>query len=144
MRAAVFAEKDSDRPLRRRDAARTAWRRAKAVELAVQGRSYDFIANEIGVSSRGNAWRIVQKALRDRVVAGVNELRDVELARLDALQATAWPRAATGDLASIDVILRIMDKRARLLGLHAVLDTSPAPVRSVLQPAVPPASQATR
>jgi hypothetical protein len=121
------------RPPRRRDAARATWRQARAVELALQGYSYDAIASEIGVSNRGNAWRTVQKALHDRVVTGVDELRAVELDRLDVLQVAAWDRAATGDLAAVLVVLRVMDRRARLLGLYAPHDTNPAPVKTVVQ-----------
>ena len=60
-------------------------RSQKAVELSLDGWSYDYIARGVGLSNRGNAWRTVQKALGDRVVAGVDELRELECDRLDAL-----------------------------------------------------------
>ena len=138
MGAAAAAEQDTHRAPRRCDAARASWRQARAVELALAGRSYDQIAHEVGYTNRGNAWRAVQRALRDRVVADVDELREVELARLDALQAAAWPLAEAGDLAAIDSVLRVMDKRARLLGLNAVAMTADS-VRAVVQPGAQPA-----
>jgi len=122
--------------MRPRDAARAQWRRARAVELALDGKSYDFIAREIGVSSRGNAWRTVQKALNDRVVAGVDELRELECDRLDALQVAVWAKAEQGDLKAIETVLKIMDRRARLLGLYpAKKQTSPQYI-SIVRPGV--------
>ena len=130
------------RPRRRRrgDAATASWRQARAVELALQGRSYDAIARELGLANRGTAWRTVQRALRQRVLAGVDELRDVELARLDALQTAAWARAEGGDLAAIEAVLRIMDRRARLLGLNICKQTGTGFAETVVRRS----SQATR
>jgi hypothetical protein len=46
-------------------------------------------------------------------------LRGLELERLDALHAACWPAALAGHLRSIDTVLRIMRRRAALLGLDA-------------------------
>lgn len=132
MGSAVLAEHDTLRPPRRRDAAKASWRQARAVELALLGRSYDSIAREVGFANRGNAWRTVQKALGDRVVEGVDELRALEVDRLDSLQEAAWPHAMAGDLAAFDVILRIIAARSRLLGLHASPAAGSAPIRTVV------------
>jgi hypothetical protein len=139
----ALAEHDTLRPPRRRDAARAVWRQARAVELALQGRSYDSIALEVGLANRGNAWRTVQKALNDRVVDGVDQFRALELDRLDRLHEAMWPRAMAGDLAAASVILRIMDKRARLLGLYASAQTTEPQVRAVTQASMPATRQAT-
>ncbi len=141
--AATLAEYDTVRRLRRTDAALATWREAKAVELALAGSSYDEIAHEIGLANRGNAWRTVQRALNDRVVAGVDELREVECARLDALQAAAWPRAQAGDLKAINAVLRIVDRRARLLGLYGVTGATTAPMRTIVQVSNPATRRAT-
>ncbi|MEU4228278.1 hypothetical protein AB0F17_28625 [Nonomuraea sp. NPDC026600] len=45
------------------------------------------------------------------------ETRELELIRLDRLQAALWPDAMTGDTTAARTILRVMDRRARLLGL---------------------------
>src|SRR5699024_12051924 len=47
------------------------------------------------------------------------QLRDVEAARLDALQRAIWERAIDGDLSAMDRVIKIVDRRARLLGLDA-------------------------
>jgi hypothetical protein len=41
----------------------------------------------------------------------------MELERLEALQLVAWRRAKDGDLAAIDRLLKIMEQRAKYLGL---------------------------
>jgi hypothetical protein len=48
------------------------------------------------------------------------ELRDLEAARLDRLQEQPWLQAVQGNLAAIDRCLRIMERRAKLLGLDEV------------------------
>ena len=46
-----------------------------------------------------------------------DELREAELDRVDRLQLALWPKAMKGDNASINTIIRLMERRARLLGL---------------------------
>jgi len=41
----------------------------------------------------------------------------LEALRLDQMQAALWQRATDGEVRAIDRILRIMERRARLLGL---------------------------
>lgn len=94
-----------------------AYRKARAVELALGGASYDEIAQEVGYANRGTAWRTVQRALHDREVAAVDEYRELELARLDALQGTCWERALDGDIDAVAAVVRIIEQRSRLLGL---------------------------
>ncbi len=105
---------------RRQDAALAGWRRAKAVELARAGHSYDSIAEVCGFANRGTAWRTVQKALSSQVVAGVDELRELELVRLDQLLRAHWGKAMVGNLTSAKVVLRVIEQRSRLLGLEYV------------------------
>lgn len=92
-------------------------KRARAVELAVEGYSYEEIARRVGYTNRGSAHRAVFKALGEREVQAVEELRHVELDRLEQLHATYWPKAIEGDRAAAQVILKVMDRRIRLQGL---------------------------
>ncbi len=98
--------------------AQARWIRTRAVELAIEGRSYDEIAREVGFSHRGSAHRAVYKALREREIHAVDDLRQVELDRLDALQSAIWEGAVNGDTTAAQVVLRIIDQRIRLLGLE--------------------------
>lgn len=79
-------------PARQRRANRplAAWRRARAVELATQGHTYNQIASEVGYANRGTAYKVVRKALDENVAEAVEEYREVEVARLNALQAALW------------------------------------------------------
>ncbi len=95
-----------------------AWRKAKAVELAVEGHTYDTIAEQVGFANRGTAHRVVRKALDEQVAENVQQLRETELARLDALQAALWPAAMAGHLDAAQQVADIIDKQARLLGLY--------------------------
>ncbi len=99
------------------------FRKARAVELAVSGMSYDEIASAVGYANRGTAWRTVQRALQDRTFHAVDEYREVELARLDALQSACWDAALAGDLRAVEAVLRVMQQRARLLGLDEQMAT---------------------
>ena len=100
-----------------RNKALAQWRKARAVELAINGTSYGAIAAEVGYSHRGTAYKAVHKALAERVSVGVDQLRRLEVARLDALQAAVWDKALAGDSAAVNTVLRIIEQRARLLGL---------------------------
>ncbi len=95
-----------------------AWRKATAVELAVEGHTYDTIAKQVGYAYRGTAHRVVRQALDERIADNVDELRATEVARLDALQAAVWPAAMAGDLEAVRQVTALIEKRARLLGLY--------------------------
>jgi hypothetical protein len=92
-------------------------RRTKALELAAQGLSYDEIARRAGFAHRGSAHRAVFKALDAREAENVDQLRALELDRLDALQASNWEKAVTGDHRSVLLVLRVIEARIRVLGL---------------------------
>jgi hypothetical protein len=71
-----------------------------------------------GFANRGTAHRVVTKALAERLIDGIDELRDTEVARLDALQAALWPKVERGDTRAVNTVVRIIDRRCRLLGLY--------------------------
>jgi hypothetical protein len=101
---------------RHRDQASASWRRSEAVRLKAAGHTYEQVAQRLGYANRGTVHR-VQQALHARQVESVDELRHLELARLDALQAALWPRAMNGDVPAALAVLRVVDQRLRLLGL---------------------------
>lgn len=103
------------------------WRRARSVELAGEGFSYEYIACAVGFANRGTAWKAVQKALSHRTAEAVEELRTLEVDRLDALQVALWSRALDGDLPAVNAIVKIIRERVRLLGLdrHVQLERGP-------------------
>ncbi len=95
------------------------------------------VANELGYTSRGTAYNIVAKALREQTTEAVADLRDLENARLDALQHALWDAAMTGDVRSATAIVKIVQARVRLNGLEPVRDgfgTTSAPRTLVVPP----------
>jgi orotate phosphoribosyltransferase-like protein len=93
------------------------------VELKTAGYTYAQVAEELGYSSRGTAYNVVGKALREQTSGAVADLRDLENARLDALQLALWDAAMTGDIETAVVIVKIVKARVHLNGLeHARRD----------------------
>lgn len=102
----------------------------KALELRRAGASYRDIARTMGVSV-SIAHKLVTRGMK-RLVARCEEkaedIRSMELDRLDKLQLAVWPQAAKGQLQAVDRMLKIMDQRAKLLGTYAptkVASTNP-------------------
>jgi hypothetical protein len=66
------------------------------------------------------AWKHTQAALQQALQEPAQEVRQIELARLDRLHMAHWPQALGGSADATDRVLKIMDRRARLLGLDQV------------------------
>lgn len=90
-------------------------RRTQVVELASAGLDYDEIAAQLGYANRSGAWKAHQRALATKQAEKVEDFRALEMERLDALQLAVWPKAMTGDVRSVITVLRIIDRRIRLL-----------------------------
>lgn len=97
-------------------------RRVRCVELAAQGMSYDAIAQAVGYANRGGAYKAIAAALRAQQAPAVDELRALEVERLDALQRAFWDAALEGDIPSVDRVLKVIAARVRLLGLDQFSD----------------------
>ncbi|NUQ98584.1 MAG: hypothetical protein HOY79_19195 [Streptomyces sp.] len=97
-------------------------RRRAAVKLRIEGKSWQEIADLLGYDSKGGACKDVSRALQKAVTdlaLPLEEYRQLELDRLDAMQEALWPKVLDGDTRAIDTALRLMDRRAKLLGLDA-------------------------
>lgn len=128
--------------------AATAQRRAAAIRLRLEGKSYEDIATELGYSNRASACKDITRATEAAILeqrAGVEVLREQELMRLDALWQEVWRVLKTehfvlhqggvveieqGEqlvrviddgpvLAAIDRLLKIQERRSKYLGLDA-------------------------
>ena len=109
---------------RHRNRALAAERRRRAVEMALTGSSYQAIADELGYANRGTVYRLVKNALEDRQVETIDELRQLEVERLDALQVAIWDDATNGDVRAVAAVVRIMHLRAKILGLYSHTDST--------------------
>jgi transposase-like protein len=83
-------------------------RRQEALELRKAGKTYTQIAQELGCSNPSVAGRYVRTALQESIREPTAEVRELEVAHLDALWEQVWPRLKTGDIKAVDTALRIM------------------------------------
>lgn len=93
-------------------------RKKNAVELRLAGASYRDIGNALGCSTV-TAMNDCKEALAEIPMQQADEMRTVELSRLDRLQRAVWGKAIKGDLQAVDRAIKIIDRRAKLLGLDA-------------------------
>lgn len=85
------------------------------------GASYQQIAEALDVSTT-MAHRYVKQALeamREETRETAEDVRQLELARLDEMLSRLWPKVTEGDMKAYDRALRIMERRSKLLGLDA-------------------------
>lgn len=94
-------------------------REGRALELRRAGVAYDDIALAVGYGNRGSAYRAVQRAIRRAHREPAEALRALESDRLDDVHRAVWPKAITGDLAAVDRVIKVQERRAKLLGLDA-------------------------
>lgn len=90
----------------------------EAMRLRLAGATYRQIAASQWCS-RQEAYRRVQRAIREYAAEPATTVRDLEVARLDALLMGHWQPAVAGDPRHTQIVLQIMERRARLLGLDA-------------------------
>ena len=90
------------------------------IELRHEGYVWREIATMVDMSIAGVV-KAYKRALTRHPIAAIEEHRELELDRLDNLQRTYWQPAVAGNLRAADFVLRVIDKRAKLLGLDAPL-----------------------
>lgn len=96
-------------------------RRVKAIELRRAGVTYERIAFELNYSDRGRAYHDIHGALRALVDQPAQELLAEELDTLNAMLLGLWPKARKGDSQAVLAVLKIMERRAKYLGLDAAV-----------------------
>jgi len=97
-------------------------RMVEALKLRKAGLGFQRIADELGYKSPSGAHDAVMKALKATLQEPADELRKLELERLDALLLGLWPKASRGDPRSVEVALKAMERRASYLGLDAPVE----------------------
>lgn len=93
----------------------------KALELRRAGLGYVDIGSKLGIG-KSQAHRLVKAALAEcveAVTAEATQLKAEELSRLDGMLTGIWADARKGHLGAIEKVLKIMERRAKLLGLDA-------------------------
>ena len=92
-------------------------RDARVFELRIQGFTFEQIASEVGYQGASGAWQAYQRVKGSQIFESVEEARQLELMRLDEMQFAIWDRVINGELSALSCVLKIMDRRAKLLGL---------------------------
>ena len=114
------------------DLLETAERRAYVLSLRKQGKTYVDIAQatieKFGVErlpagfDDRYAWKDVARELdrlRNEIAESAESIIELEIQRLDAMLDKLWDKVELADEKAIDRVLRIMERRAKLLGLDA-------------------------
>jgi hypothetical protein len=99
----------------------TAELQRQALELRKQGFTYEEVGAGIARST-SYAHKLVTDAIANIPRELANDVRNLELARLDSLQKAHWINATADTKPSVKaagIILRVMERRAAMLGLDA-------------------------
>ncbi|PSK95792.1 hypothetical protein CLV30_12844 [Haloactinopolyspora alba] len=91
-------------------------RMAQVLDLREAGGSYRAIAKQLNISHEQVA-QDLSDALTEITREPAERVRDMELDRLDAMLLGLWSRARRGDLGAVDRVIKLMDRRAKYLGL---------------------------
>lgn len=92
-------------------------KRAQALALKVAGATNEQIVEAGIYANRGTVSRELKKALADITHDVATDVLKLELTRLDVAQMGIWGAVRSGDVFAIDRLIKIMDRRARYLGL---------------------------
>jgi hypothetical protein len=92
---------------------------AEVLKLRRGGLTFDMIAERIGYADASGAHTAYVRACKRIIHAEVDDLRKVEGDRLDMAQAAVWGKVLQGDVAAVNSLLRIMERRAKLFGLDS-------------------------
>ena len=98
---------------------RLAGTRALALALRARGQSIGQVREALGLHRLADARALLMEALAERRAAEetVEEIRELELERLDQLTAALWPQVEQGELKAIEEARKIGETRRKLLGL---------------------------
>jgi hypothetical protein len=89
----------------------------QALELRLGGASFRQIAESLGYTNSGGAWKAINQALRKTLQEPSKKLRRIERERLNRLWLAAYPLAQAGDIKAILACVRISKRRCEFEGL---------------------------
>ena len=92
---------------------------AKALELRMEGKTFAAIAEELGYAGKQGAYDAVKRSLDAITREPAQDLLKLDLERLDAMWGIHYLNAQAGDPQALASCMKIMERRARLLGLDA-------------------------
>jgi transposase len=93
-------------------------RRIEAMSLKLAGVSTAQIAERMGIKP-DTVRKLISRTLQTAENRAVEEMRQLENARLDRAQAAIWSQVLAGDYGAVVVFLQISQRRAKLNGLDS-------------------------
>jgi hypothetical protein len=94
-------------------------RHATALQLFIDGKNYAQIARDVGYKDSSAAKKAVTAALEKGIDPDPGHQLKAMLGRLEIYAFKYHPDAKAGDIQALKVMLMIMDRQAKLLGLYA-------------------------
>lgn len=94
-------------------------RAAEAMRLRMEGHTFTKIAELAGYKSSQSAHDAVKRALHAVIREPAEALIKLELERLDVLWQSQYMNAQQGDVQAMNACMKLMERRAKLLGLDA-------------------------
>jgi hypothetical protein len=101
--------------------------------LRRQGYTWDAISQRVGYSSPSSSRDAFLRASNRLIRDDLDEVRQLEIDRLDIALSAIWNQIEDGDLMAINTMLKIMERRSKMLALDA-------PRRLYVQEVVPEVS----
>lgn len=92
---------------------------AQALELRKEGYGFQEIADKLGYNSVQAAHAAVKRSIMAIIREPAEELIKVELERIDKMWRIHYVNAYNGDPDALKSCLKLMERRAKLLGLDA-------------------------
>jgi len=96
----------------------------QVVQYRQGGATFDAIAKKLGYADESGARLAFKRAMeRMRDDALNNEMRELHRQRLEVALTAIWPDVVKGDLEAIKVMLKILERDAKLYGIDAPVKT---------------------
>jgi hypothetical protein len=91
----------------------------QVMDLRQAGHTWDQISKALGYKDPMASRRIFQGAFAKAVIPKIEEVRSIESNRLDKITLILWPLVEQGDIKAIETVIKLMERRAKMLGLDA-------------------------
>lgn len=91
-------------------------RRSEALDYRLQGFTFEQIGESMGVSAV-RAFQLVTEGLTTIQTENAQQVKDIEVKRLDLLTTAYMQNATQGDVVAANMVIRLSERRAKLLGL---------------------------
>lgn len=116
-------------------------KRKQALQLALAGVDYQTIADTVGYNSRQAAHKAVKSAIDMTIKPMAEDVKQMQLARLDKMLTAIWSQVTKGNLSAIDRAIKLEERRARLMGADAPTKTDVTSnnerIEFVIKPSIP-------